>query len=356
MEPFSAQRFRHRRADTLAESWARQSWPGRILRAFLGITFVYAGIQKFADRGFFHAGSPTYIGTQLQEFARGSPIAPLLRIAAAVPLLTGAFVALAETATGLATLLGVAPIVWGAVGFTISLVLWLSATWHVHPYFLGSDSMYAVAWAAYAAGLIETRASLVRERSMHGSRRQRAGAGHIDLGRREFLRGAVIGGGALLLAGVAAAFGRSSRAEAVGGLPSASALSPSSSKIGRQHKTHAAPSAAQTTPAREVQGTPIVALDKLPVGDAVGFSDASGNPSVLLRLGQQDVVAYSRVCTHAGCLVDFDRANEILMCPCHGAEFDPKQGAQPLAGPAPVALPSVKVAIDGSTGMVVAEQ
>jgi thiosulfate dehydrogenase (quinone) large subunit len=212
MEPFSAQRARHRRADALAESWARQSWPVRILRAFLGITFVYAGIQKFADHGFFHAGSSTYIGTQLQEFARGSPIGPLLKIAAAVPLLTGAAIALAELAAGLATLLGIAPILWGAAGCCISLVLLLSATWHVHPYFLGSDSIYAVAWGAYVSGLIEARARLLRERSMHGSRHRRAAAARVDLGRREFLRGAVIGAGALVLAGAGAAFGRSSSA------------------------------------------------------------------------------------------------------------------------------------------------
>ena len=33
------------------------------LRLFLGVTFVYAGVQKLSDPGFLHPGAPTYIGT-----------------------------------------------------------------------------------------------------------------------------------------------------------------------------------------------------------------------------------------------------------------------------------------------------
>jgi thiosulfate dehydrogenase [quinone] large subunit len=101
-------------------------------------------------------------------------------------------------------------------------------------------------------------------------------------------------------------------------------------------------------------GTPIATLDKLPVGDAVGFTDPSAGPAVLVRLGQNDVVAYSRVCTHAGCLVDYDTSSRTLYCPCHGAEFDPAHNAQVVGGPAPTPLPSVPVAIDKATGQVVA--
>ena len=41
------------------------------------------------------------------------------------------------------------------VGFGINAILWLSATWHTHPYFLGSDSIYAIAWLALVAGIVE---------------------------------------------------------------------------------------------------------------------------------------------------------------------------------------------------------
>ncbi len=43
-----------------------------LLRLFLGVTFVYAGIQKLSDPGFLHPGAPTYIGTQLHGFANGT--------------------------------------------------------------------------------------------------------------------------------------------------------------------------------------------------------------------------------------------------------------------------------------------
>jgi thiosulfate dehydrogenase [quinone] large subunit len=75
---------------------------------------------------------------------------------------------------------------------------------------------------------------------------------------------------------------------------------------------------------------------------------------VLCRLSQSDVAAYSRVCTHAGCLVDFDQGSGVLFCPCHGAEFDPKHGARVIGGPAPSPLASIAVAIDPATGQVVA--
>ncbi len=102
------------------------------------------------------------------------------------------------------------------------------------------------------------------------------------------------------------------------------------------------------------QGTRVATLASIPVGGAVAFSDpATGNPAVLLRPAERSVEAFSRVCTHAGCLVQWDQADAVLVCPCHGAEFDPSRGARPIAGPAPTPLERIPVAIDPSTGNVV---
>src|SRR5207253_8716216 len=77
------------------------------LRAFLGVTFVYAGIQKLSDPGFLHPGAPTYIGTQLHAFANGTPGGFLLRVFALPhPKLTGVGVALVEIVVGLLALGG----------------------------------------------------------------------------------------------------------------------------------------------------------------------------------------------------------------------------------------------------------
>ncbi len=48
------------------------------LRFFLGVTFVYAGLQKIADPGFLRPGASTYIGSQLQAFSAHSPIGFLI--------------------------------------------------------------------------------------------------------------------------------------------------------------------------------------------------------------------------------------------------------------------------------------
>src|SRR5205085_926075 len=64
-------RSRRNRPPSIAEGWVEMPWSIRILRAFLGITFVFAGVQKFLDPNFFRAGGGDYIGTQLAGFAAG---------------------------------------------------------------------------------------------------------------------------------------------------------------------------------------------------------------------------------------------------------------------------------------------
>jgi len=76
-------------------------------------------------------------------------------------------------------------------------------------------------------------------------------------------------------------------------------------------------------------------------------------PAALIRLSTDQVVAYGRTCTHAGCLVGYDQAARLLVCPCHGAEFDPAHHAEPVSGPAPTPLPMVDVVVDQATGDVI---
>jgi ubiquinol-cytochrome c reductase iron-sulfur subunit len=57
-------------------------------------------------------------------------------------------------------------------------------------------------------------------------------------------------------------------------------------------------------------------------------------------------VAYSKVCTHAGCPVGLYRASEHqLICPCHQSTFDVLDGAVPVFGPAARALPQLPIAL-----------
>jgi len=63
-------------------------------------------------------------------------------------------------------------------------------------------------------------------------------------------------------------------------------------------------------------------------------------------------VAYSRVCTHAGCSVGmYETTTDQLMCPCHQSTFDVLRGARPTGGPAVRPLPQLPLYAD-STGIL----
>jgi len=58
----------------------------------------------------------------------------------------------------------------------------------------------------------------------------------------------------------------------------------------------------------------------------------------------QGYVAYSKICTHAGCPVGLYRASERkLICPCHQSTFDVLTGATPVFGPAGRPLPQLPI-------------
>ena len=56
----------------------------------------------------------------------------------------------------------------------------------------------------------------------------------------------------------------------------------------------------------------------------------------------EGVVAYSAVCTHAQCPVSgWISDRQVLHCPCHQSEYDPRQDAKVVGGPAPRSLPAL---------------
>ena len=120
------------------------------LRIFLGVTFVYAGVQKLSDPGFLHAGAATYIGTQLEGFASGTPGGFLLRtFAIPHPTVAGVGVALTEILIGLLVTAGLFTRIAAAGGMALNLILFLTASWHTSPYFLGPDLVFAFAWLPF---------------------------------------------------------------------------------------------------------------------------------------------------------------------------------------------------------------
>jgi ubiquinol-cytochrome c reductase iron-sulfur subunit len=82
----------------------------------------------------------------------------------------------------------------------------------------------------------------------------------------------------------------------------------------------------------------------------------------LLRLPQDRAnwaplgnLAFSRVCTHAGCSVGmYESTTHQLMCPCHQSTFDVLRGAEPTGGPAARPLPQLPLSVDGDGNLCAA--
>jgi ubiquinol-cytochrome c reductase iron-sulfur subunit len=71
----------------------------------------------------------------------------------------------------------------------------------------------------------------------------------------------------------------------------------------------------------------------------------------------EGLLAYSKICTHAGCAIALYRypsfratqQRPALVCPCHYSTFDPARGADVIFGPAGRPLPQLPLAIDPGT-------
>ncbi|MGA7911320.1 MAG: TQO small subunit DoxD [Candidatus Dormiibacterota bacterium] len=303
------------------------------LRMFLGLTFFYAGLQKISDPGFLQPGSSTYIGTQLQGFSTHSPIGFLLDVfAVPVPQLTGVGVIGAELAIGALVLFGLATRWAAAAGAFLSFVLFLTASWTIQPYFLGSDSIYAVAWITLVLvgdqGVLTVRPLLFGPPATSPSGRPSL----ADAQRRRFLL--QMGSAAVAAVWVLA-------------------LLPRTRLSGSQVSQGGGSTPAQSpTPVASPSGTKIGALSDLQSQGFLNFTDpATGDPAVAVSLSGGGVVAFDAVCTHAGCQVSYDTGLKLLACPCHGAEFDPSQGAAVVAGPAPAPLASIALQVGTDGGV-----
>ena len=276
-------------------SWKSNPIYIKVIRLWLGVTWIYGGWNKATDSGFLDASSAHYIGAQLKGYLGTSPIAPILRKMMEHSLQIGWLVMLSEFAIGIALILGIFMELSAFAGFGMAITLWLSATWSVKPYFLGSDTAYAILWLALFLYLMKNKKVSTLIPNLRN--------------RREVLQLATVGGIAIATSFLGKVF--------------------------------------QTANANPEMGTPIATLAEVPVGGSKLFKTANGTQAILFRTNA-GVFAYSRVCTHQGCIVDYDTASNTLLCPCHGAQYDYTNNAKVINGPAPTPLPAIKVAIKGN--------
>jgi len=323
------------------------------LRLFLGVTFLFAGLQKLANPNYFRSSSPISFHAQMIGSSHSSPLGSLAtHLVGAAPLL-GVLIALGEVAVGVGALLGLLTRIAAVGGLLISFSLFLFVSFRSSPYYYGSDIVFLFAWTplvlAGAAGAPALDTWLTRRAT--GARVAAGDASDHPV----MSRGAVIGivaGGAAVLAGAVAGLGRALA-------PASTSTSGSTLPVGTTTTTGAAattttagggpPSSAPTTTAPLPKGTAIGPARDVPVGGSASFTDPStGDPSLVIQHTAGEFVAFDAICPHAGCTVSYQSGADIITCPCHGSEFNPKSGAV-LLGPATTGLTPIKM-IKGSNG------
>jgi len=69
-------------------------------------------------------------------------------------------------------------------------------------------------------------------------------------------------------------------------------------------------------------------------------------PAVVVNTRSKGFVAFSKVCTHLGCLVKFDKERQVFICPCHAGQFNLEGNV--ISGPPPKPLPKFSVRVEGN--------
>jgi len=136
------------------------------------------------------------------------------------------------------------------------------------------------------------------------------------------------------------------------GLASTSA-SPSASTPISKTQQHTPASAASPTPHKPKPTTPshtgtVIGSTALAKNNALRFTNpADGAASLLIHLANGNFVACERACTHQGIAVNYDPASKMLVCPAHGAIFDPQNGFSHVSGPGSGPLAKVSIQVNG---------
>jgi arsenite oxidase small subunit len=140
--------------------------------------------------------------------------------------------------------------------------------------------------------------------------------------------------------------------------------------------TNPAPSTGGTSGSEGFPRVKVAQLTDLNVGEPITFNYPLDNePNMLVKLGAKadggvgpdgDIVAFSSICQHLGCIYGFQNTGTspscnpsytadrpVGYCCCHGTVYDLLQGASVVSGPSPRPQPQVKLEVD-DTGNIFA--
>ncbi|MGQ5635576.1 MULTISPECIES: DoxX family membrane protein [unclassified Streptomyces] len=116
------------------------------LRIFLGVTFIYASLDKLTSSSFLKSGGAGSIGDTMRSARDSAAIPALVDLALKAPVGFGYAIALGELAVGIGTLLGLLGRLSALGGALISFSLWMTVSWATTPYYYGNDLAYFMAW------------------------------------------------------------------------------------------------------------------------------------------------------------------------------------------------------------------
>ena len=364
-----------------APAGALSEWSLLPLRLFLGVTFCFAGLQKLADPNFFRANSPSSIQSQMAGAARLSPIHSFLHAMLPHAVLIGWVIAYGELAIGLGTLLGLKTRIAALAGALLSLNLFLAVSFHSKPYFTGADIVFFFAWlplvVAGGGSRFSADALITRRASKQAGvtslpvvavpfENVRTWCGNFHNGRcsalekqacvaarcpvlstrapqvtpvalKTFDRRAVVIGSSTVAVVAGAAVVTGFLTTAVGHVEA------SATSGGGASNPSLLPGKSSTGAPGDTKGTLIGPASSVPVGTAATFTiPSSGDPGIVLQLSKGTFVAFDAVCPHAGCQVGYAPSAKLLVCPCHGSEFQVATG-QVITGPAPHGLTPLNI-------------
>jgi thiosulfate dehydrogenase [quinone] large subunit len=318
------------------------AWALLPLRAFLGATFLYAGLSKIFDQHYLDDASPLGVHAQMLHAAATSPIGSVVSLSAHHATVTGLAIAFGEIAVALGTLLGLFTRVAALGGVVLAFSFFLTVSWTTRPYYYGADIGFAFAWSplvlAGDGGLLSMTAGLrtaMRRKLDLRPTPHECGAVHEEVERRTLVRGG------LIAAAVAAVV-----------LPLGSTLALARRPSGAAARRAGLPSASTTpdtpaSPGTADVGTVIAAASSVPVGSSKSFTAPNGARAYLLHPAPDAFMAFNATCTHQGCPVSY--VGPGFHCPCHGAAYD--QNGQVTGGPAPA--PLIKIPVKVVDGQVV---
>lgn len=112
--------------------------------------------------------------------------------------------------------------------------------------------------------------------------------------------------------------------------------------------TSPGPSTTATAPGSAL-GRLLGSTSQVPKNQAASFTiPSSGDPGIVIHTKTGEFVGYDAVCPHTGCTVGYLSTAQVIVCPCHGSQFQVANG-DVIVGPAPHGLAKVKI-VEGANG------